>query len=204
MANEPECSKSTVKNLRDVRYCEVIPLTQQGETVTSWIYNTLCLNLCPEDDWNKLTEEEATQEYSSVDPNTIDAKKNGPRYWVMDQLDGSGSSTGTGKTFTFGDIKMELRGTLEGEDPVGSPWIPKQVRRDTVYTYKAGSMVYQLTTPQGVFTMQSYSQQVDHGLTIQQLPDLQTSGKITPPTGWTYSARTLEEDLVLQAMVWRP
>jgi len=35
-------------NLRDVRYCEVIPVTVQDETVISEVYNTLGLNFCPE------------------------------------------------------------------------------------------------------------------------------------------------------------
>ena len=203
MANQPDCSEgSSVKNLRNVRYCEVIPVTQQGDTNTSWIYNTLCLNDCPEDQWNDLTEAEAQQEYSSEDPNTVGAKKNGPRYWVMDQLDGSGSST-TGKTFTFGGIKTLLRATLDtkvGQDTVGTdPWITNQVKRDTVYTYRAGQLIYKLTTDKNqVYIMQSYSQQVEP-LTIEQLPSLATDGKITLPTGWTYLTEMLTQDLVLKS-----
>ena len=35
-------------NLRDVRYCEVIPVTVRDETVISEVYNTLGLNFCPQ------------------------------------------------------------------------------------------------------------------------------------------------------------
>src|ERR1044072_3839163 len=147
MANQPDCSPSGVTNLRNVRYCEVIPITQQGQTVTSWIYNTLCLNDCPEQQWNALTDAEAQQEYSADHPDTIGANKNGPRYWVMDQLEGSGSSTPN--PFTFGGIDMQLRGSVDtksGQGTVGegNPWEPFQVQRNTVYTYKGGELVYQL------------------------------------------------------------
>ena len=33
--------------LRDVRYCEVLPSVTQGSTVTTSIYNTLGYNACP-------------------------------------------------------------------------------------------------------------------------------------------------------------
>ena len=46
------------QNLRDVRYCEVIPSVQSGSTTTTYVYNTLRLNDCPPGRWNALTEDE--------------------------------------------------------------------------------------------------------------------------------------------------
>jgi hypothetical protein len=201
MPNNPDCQDSVVSNLRDVRYCEVLPITADGsKTETATVYNTLCLNLCPPERWDALTPEEAAREYKQEYPSTVGAKLNGPRHWVMDQLEGSEISTG-GPEFTFGGIKMTKRGELQGnlvDAIIGErPWITHQVQRDTVYTYDQGKLVHELISPQGVFIMQSYSQQKDPSLTIDQLPFIERDGKIKPPKGWTYTTRMLTEPYVL-------
>ena len=105
---EPTTSGDGVPSkLRDVRYCEVIPSVSDGTTVTTYVYNTLGLNFCPPDMWRALTEDQVNQEFGSQQ-----AKLNGPRHWVLDSIQGSGSST-TGQTFTFGGIDTSLRGTLD-------------------------------------------------------------------------------------------
>src|SRR5829696_5505816 len=97
---------SVPTELRDVRYCEVIPSVSDGTTVTTYVYNTLGLNLCPPDLWRALTEDQVNQEFGSQQ-----TKLNGPRHWVLDSIQGSGSST-SGQTFTFGGPDTALRGTL--------------------------------------------------------------------------------------------
>ncbi|HET6975332.1 MAG TPA: hypothetical protein VFI24_03340, partial [Pyrinomonadaceae bacterium] len=88
--NKPECSESVASNLRNVRYCEVLPVTvdKGTHTQTMWVYNTLCLNDCPSNEWDALTNEEVVKEYKTENPDTVAAKLNGPRYWVMDRLEG--------------------------------------------------------------------------------------------------------------------
>src|SRR6478752_2177413 len=71
---QPPPTSPTTQELRNVRYCEVIPSVQNGSTVTSYIYNTLGFNKCPPRKWNKLTEAEVNQEFGSQK-----AKLNGPR-----------------------------------------------------------------------------------------------------------------------------
>ncbi|HKC62852.1 MAG TPA: hypothetical protein VKB86_04410 [Pyrinomonadaceae bacterium] len=197
MADQNEGSgteQSVPAELRNVRYCEVIPVTRDGRTLTSWVYNTLGLNDCPAAEWDALTEDEVNEEYGS-----IAAKLNGPRYWVIDKLEASGSTT-TGETFTFGGIEMALRAKLETklrEGTVGEQfYVPNEVQRDTVYTYMAGESVYELTSPEGdVYIMQSYAQIKDKNLTIDDLPSL--GSRLSLPEGWTYSTRTLDEDYEL-------
>lgn len=191
-----ESGQSVSGELRNVRYCEVIPVTREGFTLTSWIYNTLGLNDCPAAEWDALTEDEVNKEYDSVA-----AKLNGPRYWVIDKVVASGSTT-TGETFTFGGIEMALRAKLETklrEGTVGEEfYVPNEVQRDTVYMYKAGLPVYELTSPDGdVYIMQSYAQIKDKNLTIDDLPSL--GSKLQLPEGWTYATRTLTEDLELDS-----
>lgn len=112
--------------LRNVRYCEVIPVTRKGLTLTSWVYNTLGLNDCPQSEWDALTEDEVNEAYGSVS-----AKLNGPRYWVIDGLAASGSTT-SGQTFAFGGIEMALRATLDtkaGQATVGDDRQPRGFSR---------------------------------------------------------------------------
>jgi hypothetical protein len=187
-------SSSVPQEVRDVRYCEVIPSVQTGSTINTYVYNTLGLNYCPPAKWNALTEAEVNQEYGSQS-----AQLNGPRHFVMDNIVGSGSST-TGKTFTFGGIQTQLRGTLT--TPVGTPtvgnqfYVPNQVQRDTVFTYDAGKPIFELIAPNGdVYVMQSYAQIVDKTLTYKQLSGL--SSKLKLPSGWTYTTKTLQQDLKL-------
>ena len=186
-----ESGQSVSGELRNVRYCEIIPVTRKGRTITSWVYNTLGLNDCPAEEWDALTEDEVNEEYGSVA-----AKLNGPRYWVIDKLVVSGVSA-TDERFTFGGIEMKLRATLETnlrESTVGEEfYVPNEVQRDTVYTYKAGRPVYELTSPEGdVYIMQSYAQVKDKSLTIDDLGSL--GDKLSLPEGWKYSTRTLTED----------
>lgn len=186
--------KQSPQELRDVRYCEVIPSVTQGSTVTTSVYNTLGYNTCPHVQWAALTEDRVNREFGSQS-----AKLNGPRHWVLDSMQVSGSSQ-TGKTFTFGGIEMGLRATLT--TPAGQPTVgdqfyaPNEVRRDTTWIYHAGQPIFELTDPQGgVYIMQSFAQIADRTLTIEQLPDL--AGKLKLPPGWGYKTETPSAELDL-------
>jgi hypothetical protein len=197
MADQNESSEtgqSVSKELRNVRYCEIIPVTRKERTLTAWVYNTLGLNDCPAAEWDALTEEQVNEAYGSVS-----AKLNGPRYWVIDKLVAFGSSD-TKTRFNFGGIEMELRASVDTklrEGTVGDEvYVPNEVQRHTVYTYNAGRPVYELTSPEGdVYIMQSYSQIKDKSLTLDDLATL--GSKLSLPEGWTYSTRTLTEDYEL-------
>lgn len=184
------------EDLRDVRYCEVIPVFKDGMTLNVEVYNTLGLNDCPADAWSKLDAEKMAAHYGAKI-----VKLNGPRHWVINKLVGGGA-TSNGKVVDFGGIQMTLRGTLQTKIWQGSVgdklYTPNEVHRTTVYTYRAGNMVYELTAPNGdVYMMQSYAQIVDSKLTIADLENLGPRLKL--PQGWTYRARTLNADVELRA-----
>src|SRR5580700_7750985 len=84
-------SSSGPQELRDVRYCEVIPSVQQGSTVSTSVYNTLGYNYCPPAKSNKL---------------------NGPRHWVIDNAQSTGGNSSSTKTFTFGGIETGLKAVI--------------------------------------------------------------------------------------------
>lgn len=183
-------------DLRDVRYCEVVPSVTQGSTVSTSVYNTLGYNDCPPARWTALTENEVNREFGSQN-----AKLNGPRHWVIDSITATGSSQ-TGQTFTFGGIQMGLRATLT--TAVGQPtpgdalYTPSQVKRDTIWIYDAGKPIFELVDPQGnIYIMQSYAQIADRTLTLEQLPDL--AGKLTLPAGWRYQSETPTSELQLNS-----
>jgi hypothetical protein len=183
-------------NLRDVRYCEVIPSVVDGSTTTTYVYNTLTFNRCPRGQWSQITEGLANREFGSQS-----AQLNGPRHWVMDEIIASGTST-TGETFTFGTIEMGLRATLV--TPTGTPtvgnqfYVPSHVQRDTIFVYKAGQPIFILTDPDGnEYVMQSYAQIVDPTLMYKDLPHL--ASELNLPAGWHYSTQTLTQDLQMNS-----
>ena len=183
-------------DIRDYRYCEIIPVFRSRTTLYVEVYNTLTLNECPSELWNKLDEETLKEEYGA-----IAVRINGPRYWVVNKMDGHGA-TANGKVADFGGIEMTRRAILESnvqDGTVGDAlYTENEVQRTTTYTYYAGNMVYELISPEGdVYRMQSYSQIFDPTLTIE---DLETLGeRLELPEDWSYQARVLTDDIELSS-----
>lgn len=192
----PSQSLPVPADLRDFRYCEVIPVFRERLTLPVEVYNTIGLNDCPADLWAKLDAAAMAQQYGAEV-----VKLNGPRYWVLNEIIGGGA-TASGKIVDFGGIEMKLVAELETkmwEGSVGDKfYAPNEVHRTTIWVYHEGNMVYELTTPTGeVYMMQSYARIADPSLTIA---DLETLGaRLELPAGWTYQARVLTEDVELKA-----
>jgi hypothetical protein len=183
-------------DLRDYRYCEIIPIFRSRATLYVEVYNTLSLNKCPAELWNALDEETLKKEYGAMA-----VRINGPRYWVLNEMEGRGA-TAEGKTADFGGIEMTQRAILESKIWKGTvgdaSYTANEVQRTTTFTYYAGNMVYELTSPDGdVYRMQSYSQAKDPALTIEDLESL--GERLDMPEGWSYQARVLGETSELKA-----
>lgn len=180
-------------DLRDARYCEMIPVTREGTTLTAWVYNTLGFNDCPDDLWQAITEDEVKEAY-----NALEANLNGPRHWVLDEIGAQqGGVTTSKETWFFGGIQMALRAQVDTslrQGSVGQMYTVNTVTRQTTWKYEAGQPVFELTDPQGsVYTMQSYSQIVDPDLSYDDLADL--GSRLQLPEGWSYGTRILDEPL---------
>jgi hypothetical protein len=192
----PSQSLPLPADLRDWRYCEVIPVFQHGLKLHVEVYNTLGLNDCPGQAWAGL---DASALAKQLGARLV--KLNGPRYWVIDAISGGGSTL-SGYTAEFGGIQMTQRATLDTylwQATIGDKaYTPNQVKRTTEFTYFAGQKIYELISPAGeTYVMQSYSQIVDPNLT---LADLDTLGsRLTLPQGWHYTTEVLAQDLVLKA-----
>lgn len=184
------------EDMRNYRYCEVIPVFQQGLNLNVVVYNTLGANQCPQDLWEKLDAQTLAKEYGAKI-----VKLNGPRYWVLNKISGQGISA-SGRTVSFGGIEMSERATLQTNLLQGSigdkTYTPNKVKRDTVFEYWAGNEVYELISPEGnTYIMQSYSQMADPSLTIDDLANL--GDRLKLPEGWRFQAVTLDKDFFLKA-----
>lgn len=193
--SEPVFQKS-ISNLRNQRYCEVLMGKRDWLKLEVKVFNTQGLNLCPEALWNDLTKESIAK--------TFDASfvfLNGPRYWVMDEIQATGNTVNDVKE-SFGGIEMNLRATLDLsllKQLFGSKnFSPNEIARTTNFIYRTGSAVYELTSPAGdVYVMQSYSQILNPALSMKDLPVLSEQLKL--PVGWSYRSRVLDQDLSLVA-----
>ncbi len=66
--------------------------------------------------------------------------------------------------------------------------------RHSKYEWLKGSQVYLLRDPDGkVWIMQAYTNLVDKGLTLADLPKLDSKLKL--PSGWKYEVKTLDKRL---------
>jgi hypothetical protein len=192
---QPSFEKS-VSNLRNQRYCEVLYGKRHFLNLEVKVFNTQGLNFCPEDKWRALSKDAIAKQF---DASLV--VLNGPRYWMMDEIQAAGATINNVKQ-SFGGVEMNLRATVEIgplKQILGDKrFTPNQITRTTNFIYKAGSLIYELTSPAGeVYVMQSYSQIENPTLSMKDLPTLAEQLKL--PAGWNYRSRVLDQDLSLVA-----
>lgn len=188
--------QKSVSNLRNQRYCEVLVGKRDWLKLEVKVFNTQGLNLCPAEQWKALSKDAIAKTYDASF-----VLLNGPRYWTMDEIQAAGKTVNHVQE-NFGGIEMNLRATVPVsllKQFMGSKqYAPNEVARTTNFVYKAGSAVYELTSPAGdVYVMQSYSQIVNPTLSMKDLPVL--TEQLTLPAGWVYRSRVLDQDLSLVA-----
>ena len=192
----PTQSMPRPADLRDFRYCEVIPVFRDKLTLKVEIYNTIGQNDCPPALWARLDAKAMEKQYGAVA-----VKLNGPRYWVLNRIEGGGA-TAAGKIVNFGGIQMKQVAVLETkvwQSTVGDKFYQEnKVHRTTTFFYQKNNRVYELVSAKGaVYMMQSYAQIADAKLTLAALETLGASLKL--PKGWSYRTRVLTEDVELKA-----
>ena len=192
---QPSFEKS-ISNLRNQRYCEVLYGKRHFLNLEVKVFNTQGLNFCPEDKWQALSKEVIAKQFDASF-----VVLNGPRYWMMDEIQAAGATVNNVKE-SFGGIEMNLRATVEIgllKQILGDKrFTPNQITRTTNFVYKVGTPIYELTSPAGeAYVMQSYSQIENPTLTMNDLPDLNKQLKL--PKGWSYRTRVLDQNLSLLA-----
>jgi hypothetical protein len=182
----------SVKNVRDARYCELIPIVREGFHIRATVYNTLGLNDCPEAAWSAITEEAMQRRFGA-----LSVLLNGPRHFVMDSITALGA-TAAGKKIEAGGIKLAERATiaLGPLDLMHRPYREITVNVDARYVFKAEQPVFVLQAPDGSrYVMQSYAQTIDKSLSYADLSAL--GERLALPSGWRYREQFLEKDLTL-------
>lgn len=189
VAQSPEGMKERT-GMRNLRYCEVLVVQGSLLNAKANVYNTVGLNDCPAAEWAKL------------DANKLKAERkassvilNGPRYFMMDR----NALKRPGPVDRFGSLQMRLLAQVEITPLTQkrTPYTENTVERESQYVFEKGKKVYELTAPNGkTYVMQSYSLEVDRGLTEAGLSDL--GRKLKLPKGWKFQAIQADQDLVVR------
>jgi hypothetical protein len=120
---------------------------------------------------------------------------NNGRFWMMDELE-----VAAGDTVSFHGVDMFWAGDMTGGEMIANfetAYLPCLIRRDTIWTFKAGKPVHLLREPGGtVWVLQEYTKAADPSLTPDNLDQL--GKKYTNlPKGWKFETKVLSKDLVL-------
>lgn len=169
------------------RYGEVllVQLTESGPQAT--VYNSFGLNDCPAQLWSALDAQAIATENGAAA-----ALLNGPRYWLMSRI--VKAPQDAPEIAIFGGIAMRKQATVELSSLNPAPYTVNRVNRRALFVFDAGREIYELTDPDGRrWVMQTFSQTVDPGLALADLPTL--AGRLTLPGGWSYRARVPEQPL---------
>ncbi len=154
-----------IDGVRDARYCELIPVVRHGVHLIATVYNTLGLNDCPPDIWDKITEAAMKKRFGA-----LKVVLNGPRHFVMDAIAAAGD-TAAGKTVDAEGLALTARATIK-VDLSGlraKPYRERTIERETRYVFRAGKPVFLLVRPDGVrYAMQSYAQIIDKSLILRR------------------------------------
>lgn len=189
-------------DLRDFRYCEVIPWFDADGAYCAEVYNSLSFNDCPEDDFRNLDQLQITNDlgahYVSL---------NGTRHWVINEAareTGSEEDQLEEKILTFGNIQMRRPAILASDvdpsldDSVQPPYTEIEVYRNVTWRFLENNEIYELTSPDGsTYVMQSYSRRL---LIDQSMSDLPNLGSVLDlPVGWEFDVRVLSGNLELRS-----
>jgi hypothetical protein len=179
-------------DLHDTRYGELLFATPGEHAITAEVWTTFTLNECPAELWDPIDAQiEATRRGAAF------GLKNGPRYWLIDEIQRA-SVIEDIELAKFGGLDMVrvAKVTVDAGNLAAGGYREVDVDRRTLFTWKAGRRVYELTNAEGVtYVMQAYSQIVDPTLKSGDLEHL--GDVLRPPEGWRYGSRVLEADLLV-------
>jgi hypothetical protein len=183
---------------RNFRYCELLIVVAGNDGIRINVFNTMRHSDCPAEQWAEIDTDEISEAYG-----VLGTARNGPRYWVINNIVSPSGLSSTGQVSEFNGMEMRLVALID-ITPVQAatmgvaPYTQQEIIRDTIYTYLAGSRVYELVSPDGdIYRMQSYSQEIDPNLTIDDLESL--GERLDLPEGWSFQTRISEEDSFLTA-----
>lgn len=180
----------------NARYCEVLLANSEPDgrlRADVWVSGPFG---CPQADWEALDRDALASEFGAQA-----ALLNGPRFWVLDTITNN-SPPATPIFRQFGNLTMVLGASVllpEGFEFGETSYQVNTVSRDTVFQYRTGREVYELTNPEGQrFRMQSFTRAIE---TDQLLGELASLGsRINLPDGWSFATRRITEDFDLPSV----
>jgi hypothetical protein len=176
-----------VTDLAGKRYGEVLLVTPGEAGPQASVYNSFPLNDCPAELWSELDPQAIATENGAAT-----ALLNGPRYWLMNEIEKQPQTMQITKT--FGGIEMILQATVLLSSMNPAPFTVNRVSRNTVFVFNAGQEIYELIDPERRrWVMQTWSQVADPNLKREDLPGL--ASRLDLPDGWTYQPRVLTSEL---------
>ncbi|WP_148705483.1 hypothetical protein [Methanosarcina siciliae] len=176
-----------------MHYCEIFLMCGDAG---SGVYNTTDLNneknpkdTCPDSIMVNFSTEAVKKQYD-----VPGVSLNPPRYFLLDSVD---IPTGT-KVRDFSGLKARWMANLQaGAISGGQPYIPATIERKSTWFFEKNKPVFILDDPEGTsWVMKSYTDFVDKNLKYENLETLGERLKL--PSGWSYRARVLDEDLILR------
>ena len=192
------------ENAHGKHHCEVLIMSRDadGPGGSGHYFNSLGVV-------DDVSDEDFAARFRALDPEELrkeyggdGVRFTGPRRFLADRFEGEAFDGG--KLSMLGPIPMYLYGTFvvpNFDAFIGgkqTPYLESVSKRTTTWFFEAGSEVYELVSPEDiVFVMQSASLRVDPDNTVDKLPTL--GERLALPAGWTYRARTLENELVMPA-----
>jgi hypothetical protein len=186
--NDP-LSKVSFKNTRGLAFHGMGAFVGTGKTQRAHVFTAASIPVDPE-------------AYKKIDPKKLAVELgvdmcavNFGRFWMMDEIQFLVS-----EPQSFHGVELRWGGDMTGAEMISqmqNAYVPSLIRRNTVWTFKAGKRVFLLREPGGpVWVLQEYTKAVDPGLTPDNLNEL--GGKLKNlPKGWTFETKVLTEDLVL-------
>lgn len=188
---QTEVQNPQPRKVRGEPYNEILIVYRHFGQIKAGVYNDIGETLISEKEFAAIDTDAIKREY-----NAVAVIKNGPRFWVMDEITGYYG----GAQRVLAGYRMNQPGVLNlnlSDLTNRSAYEVHKVNRKTTYTYYLGEKVYELITDKGeVYTMQAASREIDPNLTMD---DLDTIGeRLQLPEGWTYRVRILDADVTYQ------
>jgi hypothetical protein len=188
-------SERLIDNMRGVRYGEVLAVFLRDGALQAEVYGTQMLNDCPAELWDTLVAADIATEMGAAF-----VKLNGPRHWMLDGL-GTKVAPVEPVLREFNGLLMRRIALLDlGNNAAAGPYTVRHVDRGATFYFDAGKPVYELVDPDGTaYVMQALCIGVDPTMSSATLPTL--GERLNMPEGWTYRARVLDEELVVDTTV---
>ena len=147
------------REVRGVPYNEILIDYRYFGQIRAGVYNDIGEKYISEQDFADIDTEKIKKESGA-----IEVIKNGPRFWVMDEITGYYN----GEEKVIAGYKMNQPGILNfsfSDLKNRAAYSIHKINRKTTYTYKKGEKVYELISDKNaVYTMQSASREIDGSL----------------------------------------